>query len=176
MSRTDVDLLRRVRFLLVATALAAISLPAAAQADDTPTELVISGDRSLELTTSDLNACYTENNENGTPVFNAQLTDLTVNEVIQISVLGTVGDHPAKASDGHAQITLLGLDTSPQGNPFVEWDGSSGTVTLDNIDTQVALDDGSADTHGALGHVEANLTGSQGTLHISGPFACHLAG
>ena len=86
-----------------------------------------------------------------------------------------MGDHPAKASDGHAQLIMLGYDPT-QTDPLVNWAATSGTVTLDNIDTQVALDDGSASTHGALGHIDADLTSPRGPLHISGPFACHLAG
>jgi hypothetical protein len=70
---------------------------------------------------------------------------------------------------------MLGFD-STRTDPFVNWAATGGTVTLDDIDTQVGLDDGSASTHGALGHIEADLSSPQGTVHISGPFACHLAG
>jgi hypothetical protein len=157
--------------VLVALALACMSLPAGALADPGQTDLVLTGDQSGEMTSSDANACYFDSSN----VFNAQLTDPTSSQIISIQVAGSVGDHPAKADDGHAQLTMLGLDTT-QDNPFVAWTATSGTVTLDNASTQIALDDGSAGTQGALGHIEADLTSTQGTLHISGPFACHLAG
>lgn len=165
-----------MRFLLVATALVLTSLPAAAHADTPATDLVVTGAQSFEWTTSDVNACYFDTNSNGASVFNAQLTDLSSNQIVTITILGSVGDHPAKADDGHAQLTLVGLDATSQDNPLLEWDASGGTVTLDNAATDVALDDGSASTQGALGHVDADLTSSEGSLHISGPFACHLAG
>ena len=159
----------RLLFLLTACALAAF--PGIAFADDTQTDLVLSGAQSLEITASDANACYFDSSN----VFNGQLTDPASGLIISINVLGTAGDHPAKASDGHAQLTMLGYDAS-QADPFVNWSATGGTVTLDDIDTQVPLDDGSASTHGALGHIDADLTSPTGALHITGPFACHLAG
>jgi hypothetical protein len=160
-----------MRTLLVATTLSFIQVAGVASADSPQTDLVLSGAQSIEITASNANACYMDENN----VFNGQLTDPVSGLIISINVLGTVGDHPAKASDGHPQLTMLGMDPT-QDDPFVNWAATGGTVTLDNIDTQVALDDASASTHGALGHMTADLTSPEGTLHISGPFACHLAG
>ena len=157
-------------FFLAAAACALAAFPPLAFADDTQTDLVLSGTQSLEITASNANACYFSDN-----VFNGQLTDPASGLIISINVLGTAGDHPAKASDGHAQLTMLGFDAS-QADPFINWSATGGTVTLDDIDTQVALDDGSASTHGALGHIDADLTSPNGAVHITGPFACHLAG
>ena len=142
-----------------------------ANADTPQTDLVLSGAQSVEITASNANACYLGSDN----VFNGQLTDPVSGLIISIAVLGTVGDHPAKASDGHSQLTMLGMDPT-QDDPFVNWQATGGTVTLDDVDTQVALDDGSASTHGALGHLTAELTSAKGTLQITGPFACHLAG
>ena len=146
-------------------------MPSLAHADGPQTDLVLSGAQALEMTVSNANACYFESNN----VFNGQLTDPASGLIISINVLGTVGDHPAKASDGHSQLTMLGYDSS-QADPFINWSATGGTVSLDDIDTQVALDDNSASTHGALGHIDADLTSPIGAVHISGPFACHLAG
>jgi len=158
-----------VKVALLAITLLAI-VPSLAAADS-QTDLVLSGDQALEITASDANACYLDD----TNVFNGQLTDPASGLIISINVLGTVGDHPALASDGHAQLTMLGID-STQADPFINWTAKGGSVTLDTIDTQVPLDDGSASTHGARGHINADLTSSQSTVHVSGPFACHLAG
>ena len=158
----------RVPILVVSLAL--VSTTAVARAASPQTDLVLGGSQSIEITSSNANACYFSDN-----VFNGQLTDPVSGQIISINVLGTVGDHPAKASDGHAQLTMLGFDTT-QDDPFINWEATGGTVTLDDIDTQVPLDDGSASTHGATGHINADLTGNAGTMHISGPFACHLAG
>ncbi|HEY1298521.1 MAG TPA: hypothetical protein VGJ60_36020 [Chloroflexota bacterium] len=160
-----------MRLLMFGVALALLSSSGIARAERPPTDLSLSGSQSVEITASDANACYFDDQQ----VFNGQLTDPSSGLIISINVLGTVGDHPAKAADGHAQLTMLGIDTT-QSDPFINWAASGGTVTLDNIDTQVALDDGSASTHGALGHIDADLTSPQGTVHVSGPFACHLAG
>jgi hypothetical protein len=160
-----------MRSLLVATTLAFLSSSGIARADAPQTDLVLSGAQALEITVSDANACYVDSDN----VFNGQLTDPVSGQIISINVLGTVGDHPAKASDGHAQLTMLGFD-STQTEPFVDWAATGGTVALDNLDTQVALDDGSASTHGALGHIDADLSSPKGAIHISGAFACHLAG
>jgi hypothetical protein len=161
-----------MRLLMCAAATLAF-LPSAGivLADGPQTDLVLSGTEAVEMTASDVNACYVDSQN----ALSVQLTDPVTGQIISINVLGTVGDHPAKAADGHAQLTMLGLDTT-RDNPFVSWAATGGTVTLDNIDTQVALDDGSASTHGALGHIDADLSSAQGALHISGPFACHLAG
>ena len=156
---------------MFAAALALISSTGIARADGPLTDLVLSGNQSAEMTASDANACYLDDQK----VFNGQLTDPSTDLIISINIVGTVGDHPAKADDGHAQLTMLGIDPT-QSNPFINWSASGGTVTLDNVDTQVALDNGGASTHGALGHIDADLTSPQGTVHLSGPFACHLAG
>jgi hypothetical protein len=160
-----------MRPLPFAAALALLFSPGVARADGAQTDLVLTGNQNVEMTASDANACYVDDRN----VLNSQLTDPTSGVIISINVLGSVGDHPAKADDGHAQLTMLGIDTTLS-DPFVNWSASGGTITLDDIDTQVALDDGSASTHGAVGHVDADLTSPQGTIHISGPFACHLAG
>jgi len=161
-----------MRFLtLVAASFALAVSPMVARADGPQTDLVLTGAQAIEMISSDANACYLDSNN----VFNGQLTDPASGQIISMNVLGTVGDHPAKASDGHAQLTMLGFD-SAQDDPFVNWAATGGTVTLDTVDTQVALDDGSASTHGALGHIEADLSSRQGAVHISGAFACHLAG
>lgn len=131
---------------------ALVSSSAPARADSPQTDLVLSGAQSIEITSSNANACYFDSDN----VFNGQLTDPVSGQIISINVLGTVGDHPAKASDGHAQLTMLGFDTT-QDDPFINWAATGGTVTLDDIDTHVALDDGSASTHGALGRIESDL-------------------
>jgi hypothetical protein len=151
--------------------LALLASPGFALADGLQTDLVLSGTEALEITASDVNACYLDSQN----ALNVQLADPNSAQIISIYVLATLGDHPAKAADGHPQLTMAGLDTT-QDDPFINWSATGGTVTLDNIDTQVALDDGSASTHGAMGHIDADLSSTQGTLHISGPFACHLAG
>jgi hypothetical protein len=160
----------RLLTLLAATFALAVS-PLVARADGPQTDLVLTGVQAIEMTASDANACYLDSNN----VFNGQLTDPDSGQIISINVLGTVGEHPAKASDGHAQLTMLGFDSS-QADPFVNWAATGGTVTLDSVDTQVALDDGTASTHGAQGHIEADLSSQQGVVHVSGAFACHLAG
>ncbi len=146
------------------------------QADASQTDLVLSGSQTAELTASDANACYFDSQN----AFNGQLTDPHSGDIISINVAGSVGDHPAQTSDGHAQLAMLGMDPAQsdatQDDPFVNWTASGGTVTLDNTDTQVASDDGSASTHGVLGHINADLSSPQGAIHISGPFACHLVG
>jgi hypothetical protein len=160
-----------MRSLLFAAALALLASAGIARADGSQTDLVLTGSEAIEITASDTNACYFDSQN----VLNVELTDPATAQIITMNVLGTVGDHPARADDGHAQVSMLGID-STQDNPFVNWLASGGTVTLDDIDTQVALDDGSASTHGALGHIDADLSSPRGALHISGPFACHLAG
>ena len=160
----------RPRALIAAFTLALLASPGLAQADGPQTDLVFSGAVSAELTSSNANACYIADN-----AFNGQLADTSTAFVISMNILSTVGEHPAQASDGHAQLTMFSID-STQDDPFINWSASGGSVTLDDLDTQVALDDGSASTHGALGHIDADLTSPGGSLHISGPFACHLAG
>ena len=157
--------------LIIATTLAITLSSGVARADGSQTDLVLSGAQSIEMTASNANACYFDSSN----TFNGQLTDPDSGQIISIDILGTAGEHPAKASDGHPQLTMLGYD-STQADPFVNWAATGGTVTLDDIDTQVALDDGSASTHGALGHIDADLTSRQGAIHMSGQFACHLAG
>ena len=124
----------------------------------------------MEMTASDPNACYTDT-QNG---LNAELTDPRSGQIISINVQDTVGDHPAKTSDGQPQLIMLGIDAT-QDNPIVNWAATGGTVTLDDVNAQVASDDGSVSTHGVRGHLSADLSSPQGALHISGPFACHLA-
>lgn len=138
-------------------------------AQDAPlTNLAITGAESATFTNSDTNACYLDDSDNA---LNAQLADPSSQMIISVHVLGTVGDHPAAN-----QLTALSLD-GPDSDPFVNWSSNSGTVTLDDIAATVPIESGnpvvSASTHGVLGHIEADLTSSQGTLHISGPFACH---
>ena len=157
--------------LIAAITLALLTSPSLAQADGPQTDLVLSGAVSAELTSSNANACYVDTDN----VFNGQLADPSTAFIISMDVLGTVGEHPAVASDGHVQLTMFSIDDT-QGDPFINWTATGGSVTLDSIDSQVALDDGSASTHGALGHIDADLTSRSGSLHISGPFACHLAG
>jgi hypothetical protein len=156
---------------VVLLAVALLALAPSVAAADTQTDLVLSGSQSLEMTASDANACYFDDDN----VFNGQLTDSASGLIISINILGTAGDHPALASDGHAQLTMLGMDPT-QDDPFINWSATGGTVTLDDPDTSVPVDDGSASTHGVLGHIKADLTSRQGTVHIEGPFACHLAG
>jgi hypothetical protein len=161
-----------MRSLIFAATLALLSSSAVAHADGVQTDLSVSGTQSVELTASDANACYMDSDST---TFNAQLTDQSSDLIISINVLGTVGDHPARAADGHPQLTILGTNATGS-DLFVNWSATGGSVSLDDLDTQVALDDGSASTHGALGHVDADLSSSQGMIHLSGPFACHLAG
>ena len=138
-------------------------------AQDAPmTDLTISGARTIEFTNSDTNACYFEEDDN---TFNAQLTDATSGMIISLHVLGTPGDHPALN-----QLTALSLD-GPEDDPFVNWSASGGTVTLDDVAADVPIEGGdpsvSASTHGVLGHIDSDLTSKQGSIHISGQFACH---
>ena len=137
-------------------------------AQDAPlTNLTITGAESVVFTTSDTNACYIDDSN----ALNAQLTDATSGMIISMRILGTVGDHPATS-----QLTALTLD-GPSDNPFVNWSSSNGTVTLDDTSATVPIEAGdpmiSASTHGVLGHIDADLTSSQGGIHLSGPFACH---
>src|SRR5215471_1235673 len=88
-----------MRVLMFAAALALLSSSPIAQADGPLTDLVLSGNQSVEITASDANACYF----NDQKIFNGQLTDPTSALIISINVMGTVGDHPAKAADGHPQ-------------------------------------------------------------------------
>ena len=137
-------------------------------AQDMPlTNLQITGDRNLSLTSSDTNACYVSDN-----ALNAQLTDPASGLLISMVVLATVGPHPALN-----QLTALSLD-GPSDDPFVNWSSTGGTVTLDDVAAQVPVESGEslgvqASTHGVLGHIEADLSSKQGAFHISGPFACH---
>ena len=137
-------------------------------AQDAPlTNLTITGAESVVFTTSDTNACYIDDSN----ALNAQLTDATSGMIISMRILATVGDHPAKS-----QLTALTLD-GPSDNPFLNWSSSNGTVTLDDTSATVPIEAGdpmiSASTHGVLGHIDADLTSSQGSIHLSGPFACH---
>ena len=159
-----------MRALTLTAVLALVLSSGVVQADPSQTDLMLSGTQSGELTKSDANACYFDSQQ----AFNGQLTDPSTGDIISINVAGSVGDHPALGSDGHPQLTMFAIDTT-QDDPFINWSASNGTVTLDNTDTQVPLDDGSAATHGVLGHLNVDLNSPQGTLHISGPFACHLA-
>ena len=147
-----------VQLLLIALLLLAQTSPM--------TNLVISGAESATFTNSDTNACVLEDN-----ALRAQLTDPSSSMILSFTVLGTVGDHPAKD-----QLSMLSLD-GPQDDPFVNWTGASGTVTLDDVSADVPIEGGdasiAASTHGVVGHIEADLTSKQGNIHISGPFACH---
>jgi hypothetical protein len=160
-----------MRALTLTAVLALVLTSGVVEADASQTDLVLSGTQNVEITRSDANACYFDAQN----AFNGQLTDPGTSDIISINVAGTVGDHPAQASDGHAQLTMFAIDAT-QDNPFINWSASGGTVTLVNTDTQVPTDDGSASTRGVLGHIEADLNSPMGTLHISGPFACHLSG
>jgi hypothetical protein len=138
-------------------------------AQDAPmTNLTISGAESVVFTNSDTNACFLDEDSNA---LNAQLTDPSSGIIISLRVLGTVGDHPATS-----QLTALSLD-GPEDDPFVNWSSPSGTVTLDDVAATVPIEGGAAaimaSTHGVLGHIDADLTSTKGTIHVSGPFACH---
>jgi hypothetical protein len=137
-------------------------------AQDVPmTSLSITGAESAAFTTSDTNACFVDDNN----ALSAQLTDPSSEMIISMRVLATVGDHPAQN-----QMTALTLD-GPADDPFVNWSGSSGTVTLDDLSATVPIEGGdtaiAASTHGVVGHIDADLTSKQGSFHVSGPFACH---
>jgi hypothetical protein len=160
-----------MRALTLSAVVALLLSSGAVHADAPQTDLVLSGAQTAELTASDANACYFDPQN----AFNGQLTDPSSGDIISINVAGSVGDHPAQASDGHPQLTMLGIDATLD-NPFVNWAASGGTVTLDNTNTQVTLDNGGSSTKGVVGHINADLSSPQGTIHISGPFACHLAG
>ena len=131
------------------------------------TNLVITGGESASFTTSDANACYVDDNN----ALSAQLTDPSSSMSLSLSVLATVGDHPAAN-----QVKAVTLD-GPADDPFVNWSGSNGTVTLDDLAASVPVEGGDAavqvSTHGVLGHIEADLTSALGSLHVSGQFACH---
>lgn len=138
-------------------------------AQDAPlTNVTITGAESVTLTSSDANACYVEDDDNA---FNAQLTDPSSSMIVSLHVLATVGDHPALN-----QLSALTLDGSSD-DPFVNWSATGGTVTVDDLDAEVPIEGGdqsvAASTHGMRGHIEADMSSSQGTFHISGPFACH---
>jgi hypothetical protein len=133
------------------------------------TNLSVTGAESTAFTTSDANACFVDSDNNA---LNAQLFgDASTNMILSLRVLATPGDHPAKD-----QLSALTLD-GPTADPFVNWQGASGTVTLDDVAADVPIETGdaaiAARTHGVLGHIEADLTSPQGSIHISGPFACH---
>jgi hypothetical protein len=139
-------------------------------AQDAPmTNLAVTGAESTAFTSSDTNACYVDSDSNA---LNAQLFgDASTNMILSLNVLASVGDHPAQS-----QLQALTLD-GPPADPFVNWQASSGTVTLDDVSADVPVEGGddavAASTHGVLGHIDADLTSPQGTIHISGPFACH---
>jgi hypothetical protein len=132
------------------------------------TDLVFTGGESAEFTHSDTNACFVDDTSNA---LHAQLLDPTTELILSFTVLGTVGDHPAKD-----QMTALTLD-GPADDPFVNWSGASGTVTLDDVAASVPIEAGDAliqaSTHGVVGHIDADLKSKQGSMHVSGPFACH---
>jgi hypothetical protein len=134
------------------------------------TNLVISGAESATFTTSDTNACDIDTDNNA---LRGQLTDPSSGIIVSFTVLGTAGPHPAKD-----QLSALSLD-GPQDDPFVNWSGSGGTVTLDDVAASVPIEGGdasvAASTHGVIGHIDADLTSKQGSMHISGAFACHAA-
>src|SRR5689334_19406589 len=149
--------------MLLSTALALLLFFQAAPL----TNLVLTGAETATFTDSDTNACYMSDD-----AFSAQLTDPTSSIIMSFTVKGTVGDHPAVN-----QLTALSFDGQGE-NLFVNWSASSGTVTLDDMSAQVPVESGadlgvSASTSGVLGHIEADLTSSQGSFHVSGPFACH---
>ena len=135
--------------------------------DAGPTNLTITGAESAVFTNSDTNACFIQDNN----ALSAQLTDPSSEMILSLDVLATVGDHPAKD-----QLKGLTLD-GPAEDPFVSWIGSSGTVTVDDLSASVPIEAGdasiSASTRGVLGRIEADLTSKQGSIHVSGPFACH---
>jgi hypothetical protein len=138
-------------------------------AQDVPmTNLTITGAESATFTTSDANACYVEDDNNA---LNAQLADPSSAMIMSLTVLATVGSHPAKD-----QLKATTLDGPPD-DPFVSWNGANGTVTLDDVAASVPIEGGDASvaafTHGVLGHIDADLTSKQGSFHISGSFACH---
>lgn len=131
------------------------------------TNLVITGGESAAFTTSDANACYVGDNN----ALSAQLTDPSSPMILSLSVLDSVGDHPAAN-----QLTAVTLD-GPADDPFVNWSGSRGTITLDDIAASVPVEGGDnavqVSTHGVLGHIDADMTSKRGSIHVSGPFACH---
>ena len=136
--------------------------------DAGPTNLSFTGAESATFTNSDTNACYIDADNNA---LNAQLTDPSTEMIVSLTVLGTVGPHPAR--DQLHAVTLDG----PADDPFVSWSAPSGTVTVDDLSATVPIEGGdttvAASTHGVLGHIEADLTSKQGSVHVSGPFACH---
>jgi hypothetical protein len=131
------------------------------------TNLTITGAESAVFTHSDTNACFMDDGN----ALSAQLTDPSSGMIVSLRVLGTVGDHPARN-----QVTALTLD-GPSSDPFVNWTAASGTVTLDDVAATVPLEGVdiaiAGSTHGVLGHIEADFTSTQGSFHVSGPFACH---
>jgi hypothetical protein len=135
--------------------------------DAGPTNLAITGAESAVFTNSDTNACFLQDDNS----LSAQLTDPSSEMILSLNVLATVGDHPAKN-----QLQGLTLD-GPAEDPFVSWTGVSGTVTLDDLAAMVPIEGGdasiAASTRGVLGHINADLTSKQGSIHVSGPFACH---
>jgi hypothetical protein len=138
-------------------------------AQDAPlTNLAITGAESAAFTSTDANACYVDEDNNA---LNVQLTDPSSAMIMSFTVLATAGDHPAKD-----QLKATTLD-GPANDPFVSWNGSNGTVTLEDLTANVPIEGGdssvAASTHGVLGHIDADLTSKQGSFHISGAFACH---
>jgi hypothetical protein len=131
------------------------------------TNLAITGSESATFATSDANACFVDD----TNALNVQLTDPSSPIILAMRILATPGDHPALN-----QVTALSLD-GPTDDPFVNWSAASGTVSLDDLSASVPVEAGatavSASTHGVLGHIDAELSSKQGSLHVQGPFACH---
>jgi len=135
--------------------------------DAGPTNLAITGAESAVFTNSDTNACFLQDNN----ALSAQLTDPSSEMILSLDVLATVGDHPAKD-----QLKGLTLD-GPAEDPFVSWTGSSGTVTFVDLSASVPIEGGDASipasTHGVFGRIDADMTSKKGSIHVSGPFACH---
>ena len=59
----------------------------------------------------------------------------------------------------------------------MNWTATGGTVTLDDTAARVVVEAGDPNvpvsTAGVRGHLDADLTSALGSVHVTGPFACH---
>jgi hypothetical protein len=132
------------------------------------TNLTLSGAEQATFTTSDANACTVDDTSGA---LSGQLTDASSSLVLSFNVRDTLGDHPAQG-----QLTAVSLDGLGE-DPIVPWTASDGTVSLDDLTAQIAIEAGdpsiAASTNGVRGRLDANLRSSKGTFHVAGSFACH---
>lgn len=158
--------------LLTLSMLGAQAVNAQGDEDTQGTMLTISGGLEASVEGSDANACVAEDGD-----FRAQLTPLATTTTILTFDVQASGPSAVPLGQSQAnRVTLVAVTDDP--NDFlINWVSSSGTLTIASLDTQVPVGDGSASTHGATGTLEADLSANgREPVHISGSWACHLAG